>query len=146
MRSQPYYSTQFGRAYLGDAFDVLSQLPAESVDLIVTSPPFPLTFRKKKPYTSVGEDGFIAWFLPYAEQCRRLLRETGSLVIDLGGVWNKGTPTKSLYQHRLVIRRDGPTRCLKTSCSNAYTLYVSEVATGLSAALRSTCTSCSLQR
>ncbi len=103
MRPQPYYSTKFGRAYLGDGLDVLSQLPAESVDLIVTSPPFPLTFRKKKPYTSVGEDGFVGWFLPYAERCRRLLKETGSLIIDLGGVWNKGTPTKSLYQHRLVI-------------------------------------------
>ena len=81
----------------------MSRLPAESVDLVLTSPPFPLTFRKKKPYTSVGEDRFIGWFLPYAEQCQRLLKKEGSLVLDLGGVWNKGTPTKSLYQHRLVI-------------------------------------------
>lgn len=103
MRQQPYYSTRFGRAYLGDALDVMQELPSESVELILTSPPFPLTFRKKKPYTSVDENGFVAWFLPYAEQCRRLLTQTGSFVIDLGGVWNKGTPTKSLYQHRLVI-------------------------------------------
>lgn len=103
MKSQAYYSTKLGRAYLGDSLDVMAQLPDESVDLVVTSPPFPLTFRKKKPYTSVGEDGFVAWFLPYAEQCRRLLKATGSFVIDLGGVWNKGGPTKSLYQHRLII-------------------------------------------
>ena len=103
MKLETYYSTKLGRAYLGDALEVMSRLPAESIDLIVTSPPFPLTFRKKKPYTSVGDDGFVAWFLPYAEQCRRLLKDTGSFVIDLGGVWNKGTPTKSLYQHRLII-------------------------------------------
>src|SRR5438105_9761040 len=101
--TQAFYSTKLGRAYLGDALDVMSRLPADTVDLIVTSPPFPLTFRKKKPYTSVGEDSFVAWFLPYAEQCRRLLKPNGSFVIDLGGVWNKGTATKSLYQYRLLL-------------------------------------------
>ena len=94
MRQQPYYSTELGRAYLGDALETMAKLPPDSVDLIVTSPPFPLTFRKKKPYTSVGDDDFVAWFLPYAKECHRLLKQTGSLVIDLGGVWNKGTPTK----------------------------------------------------
>lgn len=54
MRLQPYYSTKLGRAYLGDALHVMERLPAQSVDPIVTSPPFPLTFRKKKPYTSGG--------------------------------------------------------------------------------------------
>lgn len=103
MRLEPYYSTKNGRAYLGDSLEIMARLPAESVDLVVTSPPFPLTFRKKKPYTSVGEDGFVAWFIPYAEQCRRLLKSGGSFIIDLGGVWNKGTPTKSLYQHRLLV-------------------------------------------
>ena len=103
MRQQPYYRTKLGRAYLGDALDVMAALPSESIDLIITSPPFPLTFRKKGPYTSVGEDAFVGWLVPYAEQCRRLLNSTGSFVIDLGGVWNKGTPTKSLYQHRLII-------------------------------------------
>ncbi|MDE3153982.1 MAG: site-specific DNA-methyltransferase [Acidobacteriota bacterium] len=81
----------------------MSDLPSESIDLVVTSPPFPLTFRKKKPYNSVGEDRFVEWFTPYAAECRRLLKSTGSLVIDLGGVWNKGTPTRSLYQYRLIL-------------------------------------------
>ena len=103
MKPEPYYSTKLGRAYQGDSLDVMARIPAESVDLIITSPPFPLTFRKKKPYTSVGEAGFVEWFLPYAEQCLRLLKPEGSFVIDLGGVWNKGMPTKSLYQHRLII-------------------------------------------
>jgi DNA modification methylase len=100
---EPFYSTSLGRAFLGDALDVMSTLPAESVDLIITSPPFPLTFRKREPYISVGEDRFVEWFLPYAEQCRRLLRPCGSFIIDLGGVWNKGIPTRSLYQHKLLV-------------------------------------------
>lgn len=103
MKLREYYSTALGRAYVGDALRVMSAFPASSVDLIITSPPFPLTFRKRRPYTSVGEDQFVAWFLPYARECHRVLSQTGSLVIDLGGVWNKGTPTKSLYQHRLIL-------------------------------------------
>jgi site-specific DNA-methyltransferase (cytosine-N4-specific) len=88
---------------VGDSLDVMAGVPDDSVNLVVTSPPFPLTFRKKKPYACVGENEFVDWFLPYAERCRRLLKDDGSLVLDLGGVWNKGTPTRSLYQHRLLI-------------------------------------------
>lgn len=82
----PYYETLYGRAFLGDALDVLSRLAAESVDLVVTSPPFPLTFKKRPPYTSVGEDHFVEWLLPHAAEYRRVLKNDGSLVIDLGGV------------------------------------------------------------
>ena len=100
---RPFYSTKLGKAYLGDALTVMSDLPNESVRLIVTSPPFPLTFQKKKPYESISVDRYVGWFLAYAEHFKRLLKEDGSLVIDIGGVWNKGTPTRSLYQYRLLI-------------------------------------------
>jgi site-specific DNA-methyltransferase (cytosine-N4-specific) len=100
---RPYYQTRLGRAYLGDALDVLRELPSESVNLIVTSPPFPLTFQKKKPYGSVRIDEYITWFLPIADQCKRVLRDDGSFVIDIGGVWNKGAPTRSLYQYHLLL-------------------------------------------
>ena len=100
---EPYYATERGRAYVGDAREVLPQSASSSVDLVVTSPPFPLTFRKKKPYSSVGEDEFVDWLLPYAAECHRVLKDTGSLVLDLGGVWNKGAPVRSLYQYKVVI-------------------------------------------
>lgn len=103
VKLKPYYATKLGQAFLGDSLDVVARLPEDSVNLIVTSPPFPLTFRKRKPYTSVGDDEFVNWFLPYAKAFQRVLKRDGSLVIDLGGVWNKGAPTKSLYQHRLAI-------------------------------------------
>ncbi|MGH8611172.1 MAG: DNA-methyltransferase [Gammaproteobacteria bacterium] len=100
---KPYYETKLGRAFLGDAEVVMKALPAESVNLIVTSPPFPLTFQKKKPYGTIKIAEFLEWFLGFAREFHRLLRDDGSLVIDIGGVWNKGTPTKSLYQHHLLI-------------------------------------------
>ena len=101
---QPFYKTDLGRAYLGDALDVMQEVPAESVNLIVTSPPFPLTFQKKKPYGSIALGKYVDWFLHFAEHFKRLLVDDGSLVIDIGGVWNKGTPTRSLYQYHLLIR------------------------------------------
>ncbi len=98
-----FYETRLGKAYLGDALDVMSGLEDESVSLIVTSPPFPLTFQKKKPYGSVKVDQYVTWFLAFADQFKRLLKPDGSLVIDIGGVWNKGLPTRNLYQYHLLI-------------------------------------------
>ena len=100
---RPFYHTRLGQAFLGDALDVLHGLRSESVNLVVTSPPFPLTFQKKKPYGSVRIDEYIAWFLPIADECKRVLTEDGSFVIDIGGVWNKGLPTRSLYQSYLLL-------------------------------------------
>lgn len=103
VHAEAYYATTLGSAYLGDARDHLPSFGSESIDLIVTSPPFPLTFRKKRPYSSVGEDEFVDWLLPYAEECHRILKDQGSFVMDLGGVWNKGAPIRSLYQYKVVI-------------------------------------------
>ncbi len=100
---KPAYTTELGTAYCGDSLDVMRHLAAESVNLVVTSPPFPLTFRKKKPYNHVGEAQFVEWLCSYARECHRLLTLDGSLVLDLGGVWNKGSATKSLYQYRLLL-------------------------------------------
>lgn len=100
---EPLYATAKGRAYLGDSLDVMRLLADESVSLIVTSPPFPLTFQKKKPYEAVGIDRYVDWFLEFGNQFRRVLKQDGSLVVDIGGVWNKGTPTRSLYQYHLLL-------------------------------------------
>lgn len=100
---EPFYSTVSGKAYLGNSLDVMRSLADESVSLIVTSPPFPLTFQKKKPYEAVGVERYVDWFLEFGNQFRRVLKQDGSFVIDIGGVWNKGTPTRSLYQYHLLL-------------------------------------------
>jgi site-specific DNA-methyltransferase (cytosine-N4-specific) len=98
---KPYYETAFGSAYLGDAFHLMQHLPDESVDLIMTSPPFAL--QRKKEYGNADPADYVAWFLPFAFQFRRILKEQGSLVIDIGGSWVKGQPTKSLYHLELLV-------------------------------------------
>ena len=73
----------------------------EAVDLIMTSPPFGLV--RKKDYGNVDADEYLTWFRPFADQFARILKPQGSLVIDIGGSWQAGTPTKSLYQYELLI-------------------------------------------
>lgn len=103
VRLKPFYRTQLGQAFLGDARAILPSIQSDSVNLIVTSPPFPLTFQKKKPYNTAELNGYVDWFLEFAAEYKRVLCDDGSLVIDTGGVWNKGTPTRSLYQAHLLI-------------------------------------------
>lgn len=98
----PYYETNFGRAYLGDSLEILADRSLEdSVDLIMTSPPFAL--RRKKEYGNVDASEYVAWFLDFARLFHRILKPSGSLVIDIGGSWNQGEPTRSLYQYELLI-------------------------------------------
>ena len=96
------YSTCFGSAYVGDAKVRLSMLPDETVDLLVTSPPFPLV--RKKEYGNEEEAAYAEWFLPFAEQVQRVLKPSGSFVLELGNVWLRGLPVLSLYHYEFVLR------------------------------------------
>ncbi len=98
----PAYVTSFGRAYHADALDVLPTLADDSVDLVLTSPPFAL--RRKKAYGNVAADEYVEWLWPFAEEIHRVLAPDGSFVLDLGGAWNPGRGTRSLYQYELVLR------------------------------------------
>jgi DNA modification methylase len=99
---EPTYSTDWGCAYHADALAVLAEQPSDSVSLVMTSPPFAL--RRRKAYGNVDASEYVAWFLPFAEQIYRVLRPDGSLVLDLGGTWNAGSGTRSLYQYELILR------------------------------------------
>jgi site-specific DNA-methyltransferase (cytosine-N4-specific) len=89
------YSTPLGRAYVGDAVGTLqANCEDESVDLIVTSPPFALT--REKEYGNANQESYLRWFQGFADEFWRVLKPTGSLVLDLGGAWEPGRPTKSI--------------------------------------------------
>ena len=78
--------------------DARSEVDDESVDLIMTSPPFAL--QRPKEYGNESQEGYKNWFLPFADEFWRVLKPTGSLVIDLGGAWEGGQPVKSIYAVR----------------------------------------------
>ncbi len=98
----PYYATNFGQAILGDSLKVMRGLPDNSVNLILTSPPFALT--RQKEYGNKQEQEYIDWFLEFSREFYRLLAPDGSLVIDLGGAYLPGHPTRSIYQYELLVR------------------------------------------
>jgi len=98
---EPQYTTALGAAYLGDALDLIKDLDSNSVNLMITSPPFALQRRKR--YGNVDANGYIKWFLPFASEFRRVLKPNGSLVIHIGGSWVKGMPVKSIYQYELLV-------------------------------------------
>jgi site-specific DNA-methyltransferase (cytosine-N4-specific) len=102
---RPVYRTAYGRAYCADSRDFLSAMPDRSVNLVLTSPPFAL--RRKKSYGNVSASEYIDWFWPFAQQIRRVLKRDGSFVLDIGGSWNKGEPTRSLYHFELLLRLCG---------------------------------------
>lgn len=96
-----YHRTKLGRIIHGDALDVMRRMEDCSVHLIMTSPPFALT--RKKDYGNEQEDAYLDWFKAFAKQFHRVLRDDGSLVIDLGGAWKPGLPVRSLYHFKLLI-------------------------------------------
>jgi DNA modification methylase len=100
------YETTFGKAFWGDSLDVFKTIEADSADLVITSPPFAL--RRKKSYGNVSAQEYGDWFWPFASAIHRVLKPDGSFVLDIGGSWNKGQPTRTLYHFELLIRLCGP--------------------------------------
>lgn len=98
---EPYYRTSLGAAYLEDARNVLRALPPNSVDAIITSPPYALHFKKE--YGNVEKEDYVEWFLQFAREFRRVLKDDGSFVLNIGGSYNKGYPTRSVYLYKLLI-------------------------------------------
>lgn len=96
------YTTTFGKMYHGDSQILLrDHVAAKSVDLIMTSPPFGLV--RKKTYGNADADDYLDWFRPFGNLFKKVLKDTGSLVIDIGGAWIPGQPTRSLYHYKLLI-------------------------------------------
>jgi site-specific DNA-methyltransferase (cytosine-N4-specific) len=95
-------STKLGSILQGNSLEYLHHVaPAASVNLVVTSPPFGLV--RKKSYGNEDADAYCEWFRPFAEGIHRVLKDDGSLVIDIGGAWKPGIPTRSLYHFKLLV-------------------------------------------
>lgn len=106
MESDPEYSSNLGSAFQGDSRELLAQLPDNSVDLIVTSPPFAL--QNKKEYGNEDQEGYNDWFLEFVPEIRRVLQPYGSFVVEIGGAFKQGYPERSTYQFDLLSRLVDP--------------------------------------
>jgi len=97
-----YYKTQLGASYLGDSLKLIKAVEDESIDLILTSPPFALT--RQKEYGNKSSEEYVDWFLNFAYEFKRVLSKEGSFVLDLGGAYLPGLPVRSIYQYELLTR------------------------------------------
>jgi site-specific DNA-methyltransferase (cytosine-N4-specific) len=77
-------------------------LDDNTVNLVFTSPPFAL--QRQKEYGNLGENEYVEWLTEFARLVYRKLTDDGSFVLDLGGAYQKGAPSRSLYNFRILLR------------------------------------------
>jgi len=96
------YKTNLGTMECGDSRELLARLPDNSINLVITSPPFAL--QRQKEYGNVEQREYVDWLMAFARLVHQKLRPDGSFVLDLGGAYMKGIPARSLYNFRVLIR------------------------------------------
>jgi len=99
---KPLYKTAFGSAFVGDSLHLLDHVKKESINLVLTSPPFCLLRQKK--YGNLPQDEYIDWLAGFARKVKDVLVDDGSFVLDLGGAYEKDRPVRSLYNYRILIK------------------------------------------
>lgn len=99
------YATHNGAYLLGDSIDLLSSAKMKKlkgkVNLIVTSPPYPL--NDKKSYGNLKGEDYLEWFVAMAPIFSDLLADDGSIIIELGNAWEAGRPVQSLLHLKALI-------------------------------------------
>jgi site-specific DNA-methyltransferase (cytosine-N4-specific) len=99
------YSTKAGNSYIGDSVEILKDTQFDclhhKIDLIFTSPPFPL--NRKKSYGNLNGNHYVEWLSEFGPVFNELLAPDGSLVIELGNSWESGRPTMSLTPIEALI-------------------------------------------
>ncbi|MEZ4605847.1 MAG: site-specific DNA-methyltransferase [Deinococcales bacterium] len=98
---KPTYFTNQGAAYCGNSLSLLKQLEDNSINLVITSPPFAL--QRKKEYGNQEQDEYVQWLAQFGKIIYEKLKDDGSFVLDLGGAYQKGVPVRSLYNFRVLL-------------------------------------------
>lgn len=91
--------------YNGDSLEVLKSLPDNCIDLIVTSPPY--SDQRKTTYGGVHPDKYVEWFLPISEQLLRVLKPTGSFILNIKEKVYEGERHTYVIELILALRKQG---------------------------------------
>lgn len=92
----------------GQCVDLLRDValfPDSSVDLIITSPPY--SDRRKSSYGGIHPDRYVGWFLPISEQLYRLMKPTGSFVLNIKEHVRNGERETYVLELILALRKQG---------------------------------------
>lgn len=96
------FETKFGEALWAMAEDAAGALADDSVDLLFTSPPYPIL--RGKSYGTWDVPEWLDWMGDLAADWKRILKPTGSLMVNLGTVWQPGQPVADPYIERFVLK------------------------------------------
>lgn len=102
MMNDSLYTTTYGAAYVGNALELLDSLEDDSIDLVMTSPPFAL--QREKTYGNVDQQIYVDWLFEFCKKIYRVMSPTGSFVLDLGGAYQRKRPVRSLHNYRILIK------------------------------------------
>ena len=91
--------------YQGDCLEVLQTFPSESVDLIVTSPPY--ADQRTSTYGGIHPDLYVEWFLPRAAEFKRVLKTSGSFVLNIKEKAVKGERHTYVLELIIALRKQG---------------------------------------
>lgn len=91
--------------FWGDSKEQLKLLPENSVDLIVTSPPY--ADQRKNTYGGVHPDKYVEWFLPITEELLRVLKPTGSFILNIKEKVVEGERSTYVLELILAMRKQG---------------------------------------
>lgn len=91
--------------YLGDCKNELKKLPANSIDLIITSPPY--ADQRKNTYGGIHPDKYVSWFLSISEQLLRVLKPTGTFILNIKEKVSEGERSTYVIELILEMRRQG---------------------------------------
>jgi site-specific DNA-methyltransferase (adenine-specific) len=91
--------------YLGDCSEVLKGIPDNSVDLIFTSPPY--ADQRKSTYGGILPDKYVEWFLPITSELLRVLKPTGTFVLNIKEKVVEGERSTYVLELILEMRKQG---------------------------------------
>lgn len=91
--------------YLGDCREQLKQIPDNTVDLIMTSPPY--ADQRKQSYGGIHPDDYVSWFLPISEQLLRVLKPTGTFILNIKEKVVHGERSTYVIELILAMRQQG---------------------------------------
>ncbi len=89
----------------GDALQVLRTFPDGFVDLIVTSPPY--ADKRKNSYGGIHPDRYVQWFLPIAQELKRVLKPTGTFMLNIKEGVSNGERETYVLELILEMRKQG---------------------------------------
>lgn len=90
---------------LGDSREVLKGIDDNLIDLIVTSPPY--ADRRKNTYGGISTEKYVEWFLPVSEQLLRVLKPTGTFILNIKEKAENGERSTYVLELILSLRKQG---------------------------------------